>query len=68
MKIVQVNRSNPKRFCLQILDEQGNLFHAFGFDSQEEVNAFMNGWRCNQSVVNRLVQRLPQTIDLVIAG
>jgi hypothetical protein len=52
---------------IRVVDAKGQGLHCFTFDDKEEAKAFMNGWRCCQSVINGLVQSLPQSYDTVKA-
>lgn len=45
--------------------DDGQILHSYVFNNKDEAKAFMNGWRCCQSVINRLVQRLPQSYETV---
>ncbi len=64
MKIVQINYSDHVE--IYIRDDVGINIHAYTFDNKEQVRAFLQGWRCCQSVINGRVQSLPQTVDEVI--
>lgn len=45
-------------------DNSGVNKHAFTFNTQQEVDAFMSGFNCAKHVINSLVQSLPMTYEV----
>lgn len=49
---------------VSIRNASGIKIHTYVFDTHDQAESFMNGWRCCQIVINSLVQGLPQTYTL----
>lgn len=61
MKIIRIDY---REFIeIVIRNDAGLNIHTFTFKTVLEVQAFMNGWRSCQSVINSLVQSLPQSYE-----
>lgn len=48
---------------IKVVDVGGQVLYCYTYDDKVGANAFMDGWRSCQSVINSLVQRLPQSYE-----
>lgn len=60
MKIILTQTEN--HFEVSIRNSVGVNLHIYVFDTKEEVEAFMLGWKCCQLTSLNLIQSLPQNI------
>lgn len=61
MKMILINYGDHVE--VSVKDSDG-LGHSYTFDNLYEANAFCSGFRCAQSVINRMVQSLPMSFEV----